>query len=194
MKSDQPLDDSADALDRQLRALLSVEPSPEFLVRVRGRIATDARPGFWHGWHGAARLAVPVTLLALLGIVMPNRETPVTAPPHRPADVQRESARATTSQLEPDAPATVPPLVAAERPPRRRRAMAAPVEPPVVMPAREMRAIKAFLDGIETRRATITPVVVADPPELAALAIDDIAVAVIDIAPIAIPALQQSTQ
>ena len=33
---------SDDALDRELRAALNVEPSPEFLARVRGRVADES--------------------------------------------------------------------------------------------------------------------------------------------------------
>jgi hypothetical protein len=192
MSSDQPLDDANDTLDQQLRILLSVEPSPQFLVRVRDRIATDAAPGFWHGWH--VRFAVPLALLALLGTVMLNRETAVTPPPERAHDVQRDSASATTSLAEPEAPITVPPSVVVERRPRPPRAAASHVEPPAVMPAGEMQALQAFLDEIQTRRTTIPAIVAAEPAAVAALAIDDIDVPVIDIAPLTIPALQGSTQ
>ena len=139
MNTDEPLGDSSDALDHQLRALLSVDPSPEFLVRVRGRIATDARAGFWHGWHGALRLAMPVALLAMLGIVMLNRETAVTPAPDRAHGVQRDGAGATAAPVRSAAPAPVQRSVVAHRPSRPRRAMAVHVEPPVVMPARKCK-------------------------------------------------------
>ena len=36
-----------DALDRDLSAALAVDPSPEFLARVRERIAREPEPRFW---------------------------------------------------------------------------------------------------------------------------------------------------
>src|SRR5262245_23295624 len=53
-RSDDILTDVA--LEREIEAALAVDPSPEFLVRVRGRIADDSR---------AAGPVAPFTLLAL---------------------------------------------------------------------------------------------------------------------------------
>ena len=63
----QPLSDSQ--LDRELESALGVEPSPEFLARVRTRVAAEPRMELW-------RLAIrrwtfePLAGLALIGIVL----------------------------------------------------------------------------------------------------------------------------
>ena len=36
-----------DALDRELAAALAVDPSPEFVARVRARVANEPAPSFW---------------------------------------------------------------------------------------------------------------------------------------------------
>jgi hypothetical protein len=62
----QPLSDSQ--LDRELESALGVDPSPEFLARVRTRVAAEPRMGLW-------RLAIrrwtfePLAGVALAGIV-----------------------------------------------------------------------------------------------------------------------------
>jgi len=63
----QPLSDSQ--LDRELESALGVEPSPEFLARVRTRVAAEPAPELW-------RLAIrrwsfePLVGVALAGIVL----------------------------------------------------------------------------------------------------------------------------
>ena len=44
--SQHPLSDSQ--LDRELDAALGIEPSPEFVARVRTRIASEPEPSRWH--------------------------------------------------------------------------------------------------------------------------------------------------
>ena len=63
----QPLSDSQ--LDRELESALGVDPSPEFLARVRTRVAAEPRRELW-------RLAIrrwsfePLVGVALIGIVL----------------------------------------------------------------------------------------------------------------------------
>lgn len=60
---DDPLNDST--LARELEALVDVDPSPEFLARVRTRIALEPEPSSWKlgwGWMGAAAAAVLVAV------------------------------------------------------------------------------------------------------------------------------------
>lgn len=52
------------SLDREIERLLAVEPSPEFVARVRQRIALEPQPGpSWFSW----RLAVAATSLVTVG-------------------------------------------------------------------------------------------------------------------------------
>jgi hypothetical protein len=61
-RAGEPLD-----LDRELAAALSVEPSVEFLARVRMRIAAEPEPQAWHPWRAivaAAACAVAIAAAA----------------------------------------------------------------------------------------------------------------------------------
>jgi hypothetical protein len=49
------------AFDREIESLLAVEPSPEFLARVRARVADETPHRSWVGWH----LSVAVASVAL---------------------------------------------------------------------------------------------------------------------------------
>lgn len=56
-------------LDRELEAALGVEPSPEFLARVRTRVATEPQPSTWRPawWRSAVE---PMWAVAIAGIVL----------------------------------------------------------------------------------------------------------------------------
>lgn len=60
--------DVPDEFDALLREALSIEPSPDFLPRVRVRISAEPRSGYWN-WHlwltGAAAAAVCVVAVAV---------------------------------------------------------------------------------------------------------------------------------
>jgi hypothetical protein len=53
------------AFDREIESLLGAEPSPEFVARVRARVADETPQGSWVGW----RFSVAVASLALAVIV-----------------------------------------------------------------------------------------------------------------------------
>lgn len=57
------LDDGV--LDHQLRRALQVDPSPEFLARVRARVAEETPAGRWHGWSLRTSAAV-----AMAGVIV----------------------------------------------------------------------------------------------------------------------------
>ena len=95
-----------DALDRELAAALAVDPSPEFVARVRARIANEPAPPSWRIPRlilAAGTLAVVIGLSALVAprpgtpIETPAVETPVVVQAFRPAvavaPVQRVRAR-----------------------------------------------------------------------------------------------------
>ena len=58
-------------IDQELRAALSVEPSPEFVARVRTRIANQPQPRGWRIWWLAAPAAAAVVMLAALFVSRP---------------------------------------------------------------------------------------------------------------------------
>jgi hypothetical protein len=57
-----------ESLDRELESLLAVEPSPEFLARVRTRVAEEPEPGGWRlPWMlGAAGAAVAIAVAVMV--------------------------------------------------------------------------------------------------------------------------------
>jgi hypothetical protein len=57
-----------DPLDREIDALLDVEPSPDFVARVRA--AVDARPSAGWGWSAAWRwMAVAASVVVLVSVL-----------------------------------------------------------------------------------------------------------------------------
>jgi hypothetical protein len=70
------------ALEREIERALAVDPSPEFLVRVRARIADEAAPasrGFRWLFAGVATVAAAAALVLAVRMVSPARP-PATAP------------------------------------------------------------------------------------------------------------------
>jgi len=92
------------ALDREIESLLGAEPSPEFVARVRARVAEGPEPGqWWMSWVLAAG-AVAVVIVAVMA--WPSRE---------PVSFVREPVQ--TARVEAVEP-VVPPVVAAQTPAR----------------------------------------------------------------------------
>jgi hypothetical protein len=75
-----PMNDPA--LEREIERALAVDPSPEFLVRVRARIADEPAPasrGFGWLFAGVATVAAAAALVLAVRMVSPARP-PATAP------------------------------------------------------------------------------------------------------------------
>ena len=62
-----------ESLDREIHALLAAEPSPEFVARVRARVAQEPQPG---RWRAALMLAVPTAVagIVVLAMLWPSSE------------------------------------------------------------------------------------------------------------------------
>jgi hypothetical protein len=62
------------SLDREIESMLAAEPSPEFLARVRARVAEEPEPNTWRwSWVVATAGAVAVAIVAV--IVWPSSES-----------------------------------------------------------------------------------------------------------------------
>ena len=71
-------------IDRELKAALSVSPSPDFEARVLQRVEAD-RPSHWAAQYGW--LAAAASLVIAAGVFYAlNRTSAVVAPGRRPAD------------------------------------------------------------------------------------------------------------
>ena len=169
----QPLSDSQ--LDRELESALGVEPSPEFLARVRTRVAAEPRGELW-------RLAIrrwsfePLAGVAVIGIVlavvvpwlMRDGEAEKTAP---------IVAAVTGTPVEADgsAPAfreggqvgvtTTVPTRSVSRIQKRRRGM-----PEVLISQDDRRAFDALLIAVAENRLPVRPTPVEEAGSALALA------------------------
>ncbi len=67
MTDEHPDETSRDTVDRAIAGLLAVDPSPEFVAKVRERVAAQPEPGMWRfGWVAAGAAAVAVLVLAVV--------------------------------------------------------------------------------------------------------------------------------
>jgi hypothetical protein len=139
------------ALEQEVEALLSVEPSPDFGARVRSRVATEAASSGW-GWRWP--IAAVATAMALIVVVVALWRSVDPVAPSTSAPSQRAAA--------PDVvgPTVIPPHdePVEIRVPRQRAHVVAAVPgaielalPPVIIAENETRAYGAL---VADRRAT----------------------------------------
>jgi hypothetical protein len=146
----EPLTDAA--LDREIRDALAIDPSPEFLPRVRARVADEPSPTAWHGaWPARVRWALAasavVAMLAAATVLRNRSEMPVS--PGNPAgEVVSTGDRFPSGDV---AAAPAPPLVRREpaRPVRR----ISPPPPPAPQPARHAGGLPEVILAENERRA-----------------------------------------
>ena len=131
------------AIDREVQAALAVDPSPEFLARVRTRIATEpAGDASWLSWKVVAAGALAVAIL--MAVVVSRPEGTPTA--------VSQASRAEDVRLAP--PAAVEPPRRAETPEARTRAWRAEApearrrpEPEILLDPAETRALRRLIAG-----------------------------------------------
>ena len=85
-----------ESLDRELAAAIDVEPSPEFLARVRMRLANEPAPSSWRTWWIPIAASIAVAAIAV-AIAMPERspqrlESREIPGPTEPAALDRDVA------------------------------------------------------------------------------------------------------
>ena len=180
------------AIDRALAEALDVAPSPDFVARVRQRVALEPRPvSFWRGW----KIAVPAlaaVMVAAIGLAVLSRRSPATPQP-LPA---RSFSQVDLRPVGADAPRAI--AVAAPRavaaPASRTRAVAAReqpawhvnlTEPEVLIPREEIEMYRRL---IAAAQSVPHAVVVESPKDIVAVGeVSDIAIEPIKIEPIAPP-------
>jgi hypothetical protein len=165
-------------LDRELARALNVDPSPEFLARVRMRVASEPAPSTWRRrWMVLAGAAAAVVLMAVVMTLWPgaDRVSPqqaalpdaTTAPerqaaPASPSGVSVEPAsrptppsvpvRAQVARVTGTPTATAPAVPVAAQSPRE-----LPPFPEVVISADEVRAYQRLLGIVDQQRLPPTP-------------------------------------
>lgn len=176
------------ALDREVQAALTVDPSPEFLARVRMRVASEPAPAAWTlSWAVLAGGAAVATLV--VAVVVSNAGRSGNVEPHDDTPTNLRGA-ATVA-----APAPVAPRVvrqpASERPLRvvraepPRAAADAPPFPEVLISTDEVRAYEAFVAAVQQRRIPPMPAIEENRPTTSTGLPD------IDIAPLVLAPLPQ---
>jgi hypothetical protein len=95
-----------DSLDREIESLLAVEPSPEFVARVRTRVAAEPEPGGWRvSWMLASAAAIAAVVVAVIAWPKPevasSPERQVAQSPRSAAAVETSSPRASFTPPEP---------------------------------------------------------------------------------------------
>jgi hypothetical protein len=146
----QPLSDSQ--LDRELESALGIEPSPEFLARVRTRITAEAEMSAWRLaiWgRGAQPVVVMAVAAVVLAVVLPTAMRKVKGPvPH--ATVAREVVVPGSERVE-----SLPPA----DPPRPLRAVAAFATAPAPRPVE--------VDAVHTLPLQLSPVMFSEEDRIA---------------------------
>jgi hypothetical protein len=98
------------SLDREIESLLAAEPSPEFLARVRARVAKEPTPNRWRAsWMLAVAGAVAVAVVIVALIAWPSRELAPAGPTGPALQVQRQPSLAGATETM-AAPAPIQPI------------------------------------------------------------------------------------
>jgi hypothetical protein len=150
---------SDEMLEREIEAALGVEPSPEFLPRIRARIANERMHKGWF-WSWSWRLAGAAAVVAAVAIVgLWTMRDP--APARREAQIT-SPVETTTPSSQPALPAAAPVASSAEAPkpgsaPVVRTASSAarrPVmaQPEILISPDESAALQQLFAAISSRR------------------------------------------
>jgi hypothetical protein len=145
-------------IDEEIREALDVDPSPEFLARVRTRIAAEPTLPTWRwSWGVAASCALAASVVLAIVVSRPHEATPG-------ANVDRVP-NATTETFFPPAVMT-PPAIAPRPGPipsraasARTNALAAQArssEPEILIDQLEMRTLRRLIEGVRDGRIDLT--------------------------------------
>jgi hypothetical protein len=139
-------------LEKEIEAAIRVDPSPEFLARVRARIAGEPLSKGW-GWYGTrewATAAAALMLVAIAGVWTLRdpapipREARLNAPPDEAAHRQSEVLKSSADPVKGASPPAV----------RTARSLRRPLEPrpEVVVSPDEAVALRQLMAAIAARQ------------------------------------------
>ena len=162
-----PMNDAA--LEREIERALAVDPSPEFLVRVRARIADEPAPasrGFGWLFAGVATVAAAAAVVLAVRMVSPARP-PATAP----LLASRSIGSIVVPSVSPASSFAVAQLRRDEKAghdvPKARLAATRPAEP--LFDARETTALQRLIADVREARVDLTPLAKEGPMPLPAM-------------------------
>jgi hypothetical protein len=136
-------------VDRELKAALSVSPSPDFDARVLQRVEAD-RPSHWSSQYRWFAAAASVLIVAGVFYALPRRSV-VVAPSPTPQNVEHRAPQPLAPRHE--APAhkntSEPPQVEAGR---ASRSAPRTAEPDVIVPLNQMEAVRRLVRAVNEGR------------------------------------------
>jgi len=180
-RSDEALTESA--VDREIERALAVDPSPEFLARVRARVASEPAPAGWRfRWvfAGGAVMALVIAIVVVLSgpdqTTSPMSTSPAAATGQGSADTSvRPLAKAVTEQpVAPARPREVSPVVSGFSRTvgagfSRTVAAGGATEPHVLISPEEAAALRRLFADASEGRLVFASLVTEPPPATMAL-------------------------
>jgi hypothetical protein len=165
------MDDGREALnevDRTLAEALDVDVSPDFMARVRQRIADEPmRAPFWRGWRLVLPAAAAAVVLVAVGVSMLSTRRPAAPPSLSARSLPPESAQPAGVRPAPSVPASAPrPAIVRARVPSGAPSTAAPAEPEVLVPREEIEMYRRLIAEAQTVPGAL---IVAAPPDIVAV-------------------------
>lgn len=149
-----PLSDAA--LDRELGAALNAEPSPEFVARVRMRVAEQpVAAGWWPRWGMATAGIGAMALVVAVGLW--SMDEPVPTAQRIARDISLRPAIAEPAPPLVATRAVVPVVLRPRQPARVENGRREIVLDDVIVSAEDRRGFEALLVAIEERRLPVLP-------------------------------------
>jgi len=153
------------AVDREIAALLAVDPSPEFLASVRARVAREPEPAAWR-WSWMVVTAGAVAMVIVAVMVWPSGESV----PSNDATVQRPQVAGAVETVPPRASLPVPEPARTQRTAPRAVAVASLTDrrididlPDVVIAENEVRTFASLVSRIRQSRFDVPVPAVPNP-------------------------------
>jgi hypothetical protein len=156
-------------IDEEIRAALDVDPSPEFVARVRTRIAAEGAPSAWR-WSWGLAIATALAASATLMVIVSRPHTPpstsvagtsAAGSENRPAS-EGSTAKPGAAELDTKAGRAERTRVAVSRQARSRpihtNALAGRMrsEPEILIDPREADALRRLIAGVREGRIDLT--------------------------------------
>jgi hypothetical protein len=178
---ERPLTD--EALDREVSRALAVDPSPEFVARIRQRLASGPAPAAWRvSWTvyaGTFAAAAAAIVLVVVSRDTPPATLPLTARPIPAIGRLAEVAPALSHSLDRGEIRSVSPRVPSlSKNPRQS-------DPEIIIDVREASALRALIAGASHERVDVAPLVTLAAKAAALLQSPEIVVSPITIEPLA---------